>query len=280
MSALFVRLIYVLPVIAALTTVPAASASPQAPLKIAIIGDSTVADYKAGDVLRGWGQLLPEFFTAGTQIHNFARNGRSTKTFLAEPIWRQTLADRPDILLIQFGHNDSHTPASTHPEATQADGDYSDNLRTMIAAARKIGATPILVTPMHRRMFTPDGAVTQELLPYAEAMNRVGGETKTPVIDLYTRSSELFGRLGDAGSADFTPRDRTHFSEKGARVMAYFVAEGAAEADPRLKAAEVSPLPDPTLSLKAVSQSAVKPVASGTGISLDSAIKTEVAPTP
>jgi lysophospholipase L1-like esterase len=244
------------------------------PLKIAIIGDSTVANYAQSDVLRGWGQMLAEFFVPGTQIDNLAQNGRSTKTFLVNPRWKKALDDKADFLLIQFGHNDSHRPLTQHPEATVADGDYSDNLRKYIAAARADGETPIFVTPMHRRTFQKDGTVTQELLPYVQAMEKVAAEQKVPVIDIYTKSGDLFVKLGDPATADFTPKDRTHFSLKGARVMAYFVAEGAADADPRLKAAEVAPLPDPTANLTA-SAPGSSPAPGGT---LQDTMKTEVAP--
>jgi lysophospholipase L1-like esterase len=246
------------------------------PLKIAIIGDSTVANYKQTDVLRGWGQLLPEYFTPQTRIDNFAENGRSTKTFLQTPHWQQTLDDKPDFILIQFGHNDSHTPPEKHPEATKADGDYMVYLRKYVTDARADGATPIFVTPMHRRTFQPDGTMTQELLPYVQAMEKVGQQMNVPVIDIYTKSGDLFAKLGDAASADFTPKDRTHFSEKGARVIAYFVAQGAATADPRLKAAEVSPLPDPTTSLTPSAPAASPSAPSGN--SPEATMKKEVAP--
>jgi len=108
-------------------------------------------------------------------------------------------------------------------------------------------------------------------------MEKVGQEQKVPVIDIYTRSGDLFAKLGDAASADFTPKDRTHFSPKGARVIAYFVAQGAALADPRLKAAEVTPLPDPTAALSAAAP-ASSPAASGTGNTPEDTMKTEVAP--
>src|SRR6185436_8940895 len=44
-------------------------------------------------------------------------------------------------------------------------------------------------------------------------------------IDLFTRSGEVFTKLGEAGSADLNsaPTDRTHFSEKGARLLAGLV---------------------------------------------------------
>ena len=54
---------------------------------------------------------------------NSAKNGRSTKTFLNEGLWAKALALKPDVILIQFGHNDSHDPKL--PEATNAATDYA-----------------------------------------------------------------------------------------------------------------------------------------------------------
>jgi len=266
-----------LPIVLMASSLYAQQPAPVKPIKIAIIGDSTVCNYPEKNVLRGWGQMLPEFFVPGTKIDNFAESGRSTKTFMTTPLWQKALSDKADFILIQFGHNDSHRPLEKHPEATVADADYMDNLRKYIAAARAASATPILVTPMHRRTFQPDGTVTQELLPYVQAMEKVGAEQKVPVIDIYTKSGELFAKLGDAATADFTPKDRTHFSPKGARVMACFVAQGAAQADPRLKRAEVTPLPDPTATLTPSAPGST-PAFTGHVGSVEDTMKTEVAP--
>ena len=206
-------------------------------LKLAIIGDSTVANYPAANPLRGWGQYFGEYFSTNATIINLAKNGRSTKTFYTDPghFWQQALEAKPDFIFIQFGHNDSH--ASDKPEATKADGDFMENLRRYVTEARADGATPIFVTPMHRRNFK-NGALTLELQPYADAMKKVGKEMNVPVIDLYTLSGEVFLKLGDDGSADLMgPNERTHFSEKGARLLAGLVAQGASKCDERLKAA-------------------------------------------
>jgi lysophospholipase L1-like esterase len=259
-----------------ISAVPAQSTDAVHTLKIAIVGDSTVSVYKETDILRGWGQMIHEFFTPDTKIDDFAQSGRSTKTFFTTPRWKQTLDDKPDYIFIQFGHNDSHTPKAQHPEATDANGDYMENLRKYVADARGIGATPIFVTPMHRRTFQPDGTMTQELLPYVQAMKKVADEMKVPVIDLYAKSGALFACLGDAASADFTPKDRTHFSPKGARVMAFFVAQGAAGVGDRLKTAVLTPLPDPTTSL--TSGAAAPPPASDKGNTPAATMQTEVAP--
>ena len=204
-------------------------------VRIAIIGDSTVCNYPSNSVIRGWGEFIQPYFKEQVRIINLARSGRSTKTFIKEGLWKKTLAEKPHYILIQFGHNDSH--GQGRPEATEAGGDYKDNLRRYIAEACAAGAKPILITPMHRRVFK-DGVLSTELKPYAEAMTQIAAEQKVPLVDLYAMSGELFQKAGDAGSVDLSckPEDRTHFSAKGAKAMADFVMKGLLPSVPELKA--------------------------------------------
>ncbi len=195
-------------------------------VRIALIGDSTVASYpnppKDRPDLTGWGQVFGEFFTDRVEVQNFALSGRSSKSFLRENRWQPVLDAKPDYVFIQFGHNDQPGKGD---RTTDPEGDFRDNLRLYISDARSVGATPVLVTPVARRVFENDRPVTT-LQPWADGMFAVGKETDTPVIDLHAASFSLYEKLGDAGSADFNPAasDRTHFSRKGAREMAALVA--------------------------------------------------------
>lgn len=207
----------------ALAALPAAAA----PLKVVVLGDSTVCDYPDKSPLRGWGQVLGRWFTDEVVITNLAASGRSTKTFIKEGRLDKALALKADYALIQFGHNDSH--GAGRPEATDAATDFRDYLRTYIDEFRKVGTQPVLVSAMHRRLFGKDGAPTNELKPYAEAMRAVADERQVPLVDLWASSGDLLVKLGDEGSADLfnTPaKDRTHFVEKGALAMAQRVIEG------------------------------------------------------
>lgn len=209
----------------------------QTPLRIVIVGDSTVCNYPLTRPDRGWGQFIQERFQPGTvTVINLAAAGRSTKTFIQEGRWKKALEEKPDYVLIQFGHNDSHSP--DHPEATNAATDYQEYLRRYINDSRAIGAAPILVTPMVRRTFDANGKLTDALQPYAEAMKAVGAETKTPVIDLHASSKRLVEQLGPEKSAEMAnkPGDATHFNEKGARAMAALVMDELPTAAPTLKA--------------------------------------------
>jgi lysophospholipase L1-like esterase len=219
------------------------------PIRIVLVGDSTVASYTKPPAdkpdLTGWGQVFGEFFNGHVTVLNHARSGRSTKSFMREGLWKKALADKGDYIFIQFGHNDSHL-IDGKPAVDPAT-DFKDFLRQYIDEARAAGARPVLVTPVARRTFK-GGKIQTTLQPYADAMFKVGKEKGVPVIDLHAAAMRMFDRLGDDGSADLTASasDRTHFSRKGARTMAQLVAEGLPAAIPELRPylrAEAKPVP-------------------------------------
>jgi pectate lyase len=204
-------------------------------IRIVLTGDSTVCEFQPPDWRWGWGQYIGEYFQDRVEVANHARRGRSTKTFLNEGLWEKALEDKPLFILIQFGHNDNHAP--DRPESTAADKEYMENLRYFVDRARAIGATPILITPMHRRKFTADGKMNDTLLPYVEAMKKVAEEKKVALVDLHTASGRLFERLGEAESAKMSddPQDRTHFNEQGARRMAELIVEQLPQVEPSIR---------------------------------------------
>ena len=134
-----------------------ADATP-APLRIVIIGDSTVCDYPATRPNRGWGQFIEERFKDGTvKSSTSPPRGAAPRHLSRKAAGRRRSRKNPIIVLIQFGHNDSHAP--DQPEATDAATDYKEFLRRYVDESRAIGATPILVTPMVRRTFGADGKI-------------------------------------------------------------------------------------------------------------------------
>tara|TARA_R110002111_G_scaffold256979_3_gene324704 strand:- start:28427 stop:29164 length:738 start_codon:yes stop_codon:yes gene_type:complete len=207
------------------------------PIRILLIGDSTVATYarppKDRPDLTGWGQVFGEFFNDDVTILNRAASGRSSKSFIKEGRWNKAVAEKADYLFIQFGHNDcpGKGDRETDPATT-----YQDYLRQYIDEARAANIKPVLVTPMTRRRFQ-NGTIWTTLRPYADAMLKVGREKNVPVIDLHQKSVAMFNQLGDEKSADFSPSetDRTHFSGKGAREIARLVAEEIPTQVPDLK---------------------------------------------
>ena len=207
---------------------------PEDTIVLAIVGDSTVCNYELSQVRRGWGQFIQGYFKSPIEVVNTARSGRSTKTFIKEGLWKQTLELKPSYILIQFGHNDSHAPEKT--EATDAETTYSDYLRQYVDQSRQIGAVPIFVTPMYRRHFDENGKIKDNLLPYADAMKKIAAEKKVAVVDLNSASEKLYLKLGEDGSKELANEadDMTHFNEKGAKLMAGLVMEQLVTTEPSL----------------------------------------------
>ncbi len=225
-------------IIVAFTIAAAADADAEKPIRIVLVGDSTVASYdnRPADEpdLTGWGQVFGEFFTGNVTVDNHAKSGRSTRSFIKEGLWKKALVAKGDYIFIQFGHNDSHLKDGK--PAVDPATDFQRYLRQYVDESRAIGAKPILVTPVARRTFK-DGKIVTGLQPYADAMFKVGKEKGVPVIDLHAAAMRLYDRLGDAGSADLSAsaNDRTHFSRKGATAMARLVAEALPQAVPELQ---------------------------------------------
>jgi arylsulfatase len=207
------------------------------PIKIALIGDSTVASYPRPPAdrptLTGWGQVFGSHFQQSVEITNHAVSGRSSKSFLREGRWEPVLAEKPNFVFIQFGHNDQPGKGD---RTTDPDGDFQDNLRRYVDDARGAGAMPILVTPVARRIFAEGRALTT-LTPYADAVKRVGKEKKVAVVDLHARSFEFFNEQGDENTSWVSPSaaDRSHFSRRGAIAIARLVATELAPTVPELR---------------------------------------------
>ena len=193
------------------------------------IGDSTVArnnihSYPQTGMSQGLGLYLKEAVT----IRSYAKNGRSTKSFLDEgrfvPVEQAMRAG--DFLFIQFGHNDEKEDPARHtdPETT-----FTENLLLFIRTARERGATPVLITPIARRLFDGEG----KFLPgshgaYPDAMRRLAKAEHVALVDLTAATESYLASLGDEPSKllFMWPKDNTHLKPEGAVTMAGFLAEG------------------------------------------------------
>lgn len=200
---------------------------------IHLMGDSTMADkdISGGNPERGWGMVFENFVDDRVRVINYAKNGRSTKSFIDEGLWDKVQANlrAGDYVFIQFGHNDekSSKPAVYAP----AWGAYQENLRLFIRTARTKGATPVLLTPLARRRFVRGILDENTHGDYPKAMKEVAKETGTPLIDMEAASLSWIREAGDLasrpyfmwvepGSCPAIPegrQDDTHSTPRGAR---------------------------------------------------------------
>ena len=230
----------------------AARAEPSAPVRVILVGDSTMATGS------GYGDALCA--RMDVTCINLARGGRSSGSFRAEGRWdavqklrRDGARYRATYVLIQFGHNDQPgKPGRSTDLVTQ----FPDNMARYAAEASALGAVPVLVTPLTRRSFR--GAwLRDDLAPWADATRRVARAGKVDLLDLNALSAAAVQAMGseeadtlaqapatptpvDAGSEpQGAPKrvfDRTHVGAKGAAFFASMVAGELVRLRPELAA--------------------------------------------
>lgn len=166
-----------------------------------LCGDSIMADYGAEKApMAGWGQALGALLPWDVFIQNEARNGRSSKSFIAEKrLGFIELCLRPgDKLIIGFGHNDEKQEDISR--FTQAHTTYPEYLSMYIDAARSHGAEPVLVTPVARRRFDQNHKPVPTHGAYPEAMRSLAYYRGVRLIDLEKSTMDLLERLGEKGT--------------------------------------------------------------------------------
>ncbi len=202
------------------------------PFRLALAGDSTVTRRQ------GWGSGFAALARPGVAVANHAKGGRSTRSFLEEGLWDATLAGKPDVVLIQFGHNDA--PGKGPERETDSFTTYRENLARMVGEARAAGARPVLLTPLTRRYVDEAGCVRSDLALYADGARAVAFERRVPLLDLHRLSIEAVDGMTPAEVAalgmtkEDGTLDRTHLSPAGSALFGALVARELARLLPDL----------------------------------------------
>ena len=224
--------------------------APSVAFTIHLIGDSTMADkdISKGNPERGWGMVFENFVSDSVRVINYAKNGRSTKSFIDEGRWAKVKANiRPgDWVFIEFGHNDEKSGKPSVYAA--AWGAYQDNLRLYISEARALGATPVLLTPVARRRFVKGVLDETSHGEYPAAMKAVAKETGTVLIDMEAATIDWIKAAGDKPSRKYFMwvdpgtcaaipdgrQDDTHSTPLGARRNCEIVCDSIKAKIPQL----------------------------------------------
>lgn len=243
----------------AATPATASAASAVKPVRIILVGDSTMATRS------GYGDAFCARFTAATNCLNLARGGRSSGSFRAEGLWdkvqallRDGAAYRATYVLIQFGHNDQPgKPGRSTDLATE----FPRNMARYVQEVQAAGGVAVLVTPLTRRTFK-DNALENNLQPWAEVVRDTAAQQHAPLLDLNAESYTAVQMMGqdEADTLAMSPRpagygtapaagtvevagaakttfDRTHLGAKGAAYFSRMVARELAIAVPDTAAA-------------------------------------------
>lgn len=211
---------------------------------IYLTGDSTVVDAQY-EPWASWGQMLPYFFVPNeVVIANYAESGETLKAFedrhRIDKIWNKIKPG--DYLFIQFGHNDQKAGNSIK-------SGYRKRLKEWILKAKELGAIPVLVTSMNRRVFDENSKIVNTLDDFPDAMREIAKEEKVDLIDLNALSKTLFEAMGPEAAkkafvhypANSYPNqptalaDDTHFNTYGAYELAKCVVKSIVEQNLSLK---------------------------------------------
>lgn len=239
---------------------------------IYIIGDSTAAekDISKGSTERGWGMVLQGFFDEGIRVENHAKNGRSSRSFYSEGLWKDVISRvKPgDYVIIQFGHNDEKPHPDRH---TDVGTTFDAHLAQYVVETKAKGATPILMSPVVRRNFylkparQDDDEKLRETIykgenvnsdtlvdthgEYAKVAAKVAMQYGAIFIDANKITHDIEQGLGVEGSRKlhmwvepgkfaWAPKgrqDNTHYNVYGAHVVAGAIADALGQAVPELK---------------------------------------------
>ncbi len=213
-----------------------------------LIGDSTVRNGsgQGNNGQWGWGDLLQQYFdSAKLQVGNKALGGRSSRTFLTEGHWEKALAAlKPcDFVLMQFGHNDGgplddtsrargsikgtgeetreiENPILKKHEVVHTYGWY---LRKYIAETKAAQATPLVCTPVPRKIFK-DGKIPRSDT-YAVWAREVALLQQVQVLDLAETIAKHYDTLGPERVDPLFADEHTHTTRAGAELNALCVVE-------------------------------------------------------
>ena len=245
----------------------------QRDITIFMIGDSTMANKNlvGGNPERGWGQMLPGFFTENIRVCNYAKNGRSSKSFIDEGLWNEVISQvrKGDYVFIQFGHNDEKPDELRH---TDPGSTFDDNLRRFVKETKEKGGIPVLFNSIVRRNFRNNtNAILEDDAPkvvsaisehpkegdilidthgeYLNSPRNVAKDLDVVFIDLNRITHDLVEGLGSEKSKELymwipqntvliCPKgkeDNTHLNIYGARVVAKLAVTAISEAIPELE---------------------------------------------
>jgi len=201
--------------------------------RIFILGSSTVhtANYISGDFndpygadrrLLGWGEQLFHYAKNPGKIYNRARSGSDSVSYRTpyrdneagykdrywsktEELINATNDGNGGFLLIQFGANDSHLQYIGGPPRVSVE-DFQNELRAYIDDARRLGLTPVLISPINHRNH-------HSSRPYAQYIGPVADQQDVLFLDLHQKSMTVWADYDINEDYDGDEHDDNGFAE-------------------------------------------------------------------
>ncbi|KAL7267656.1 hypothetical protein RUND412_009748 [Rhizina undulata] len=227
-----------------LAALAALVASPLVGAKILMAGDSTMA--QSSTTIQGWGTPFADYMSLN--VTNLARGGRSARSYTREGLW-DTLVTQivtGDYVIIEFGHNDGGSTATSDRADVYGDGNdtttvtlddgtvevvqtFVTYLKNMIEDVIAAGGVPVISSE------TPNGDAWDDDHLTMSAPNRfvqyakeaAGNYTQATYVDHYNFVAIAYEDLGyDNVYPALYPNDHTHTSPEGANIVAQAFVNG------------------------------------------------------
>jgi len=196
----------------------------------------------------GWGEPFVAYFdTSKINVVNRAIGGRSSRTYITEGHWAETLAlIKPgDVVLFQFGHNDSGPldDAARARGTIKGIGDESREIENPILKKHEVvhtfgwymtqyvedtkakGAIPIICSLVPRKTWK-DGKIVRGADTYGGWAREVAEKQHVGFIDLNEITARKYDALGEAAVEPLFGDPHTHTTLAGAVVNAESVVAG------------------------------------------------------
>ena len=214
--------------------------SPRNRLTLVALGDSTTAiDDWSGQGIESYAELLPASLAAHgieARVVN-AGVGDTTTRDARERLDRDVRAFSPDLMVVQFGINDSWIDAGEgRREPRLARAEYRDNLVFIVRTLKADGSRIVLLTPNPVRWDRPEEIAVFGTHPglldtaderglnglldlYAETVREVAREEHVPLVDVH-RAFEAYGDAPDQSIRELLiAGDGIHPSAAGQRLV-------------------------------------------------------------
>ena len=233
-------------------------------MRILVVGDSTLAKFNDDYYYPryGYATMLDNFFD-NVQIINNALSGRSSRSYILDPEYKNTIDElkKGDYLIIGFGHNDEKDDDFLRFSDASLDINNEKSFKYSIynyyvKPALEKGAIPIITTPVVR--ISTDNNYSGYIIHdtphgnYKDCLIELGKELNINVFDLTTPTKELFEKIGYNSAifhhamtqgikkdgklvSDITSVDKTHLNIYGAKYVSWLFVNALKNTNLELK---------------------------------------------
>jgi lysophospholipase L1-like esterase len=192
---------------------------------IIVFGDSITHMGTVADAEKRWPRVVEKRLRdSGREVTVVASGvpGQTTDGAMKR-FEKDVLERKPDLVLIEFGCNDSWRKDGTNPLTPPER--FESNIKEMIRLVREKTKAKVVLIKNHARSYILDsrakGTTKFGDEDYGELLAEIAKDTNTPMLDLFTPFVESFERRAEL----YKDKDSIHLAEAGSLLYARIVGD-------------------------------------------------------